>query len=177
MAESIPMNEEKSFSLKGQDYVLTLRPETQADINFLLKLYEESRPHLKWISNLDPETLASMIKMQFNNEQAQIKGIYPDVDLKIVELDEKAVGRFYVHYNSQVWRIIEIALLAEYRGKGIGTVLLTCLQEEARKTGNSICLSVTWYNREAHLLYEKCGFKVVESNGVCSEMLWKPEQP
>jgi Predicted acetyltransferase len=157
-------------------HFITLQTEAQGNTDFLLKLYEESRPHLKWVNNIDPESLKSMIKMQFNNEQKQINNIYPDADLKIVMLDGEPAGKFNVYCNSEVFRIIDIALLTGYRGKGIGTSLITSLQEEARKTGKSVCLSVTWYNHGAYLLYEKCGFKVVENNGVCCEMLWQPEE-
>jgi ribosomal protein S18 acetylase RimI-like enzyme len=54
-----------------------------------------------------------------------------------------------------------IALLPEYRGKGIGTALLKHMLESARASYPAISLSVS-PNNPALRLYERLGFKTVD---------------
>ncbi|MFC0273519.1 GNAT family N-acetyltransferase [Metabacillus herbersteinensis] len=63
-----------------------------------------------------------------------------------------------------------LAILPEYRGKGIGTKLLKALMNEARVAGfKSISLSVDPTNSALHL-YEKFGFKKEGINGTSWDM-------
>jgi len=57
--------------------------------------------------------------------------------------------------------VISIAVLEDYRGKGIGTTLIKSAVEEIRKaTGRECYLEVRTTNRGAIDLYTKLGFKV-----------------
>lgn len=57
-----------------------------------------------------------------------------------------------------------LALLPGYRGKGIGTALLTRYLEEAARVYPAVTLSVSPHN-PAMRLYERMGFKTVEVRG------------
>lgn len=60
---------------------------------------------------------------------------------------------------------ITIALLPDFRGRGIGTRLLTALMAQARADGfAALSLSVTAINPARHL-YERCGFVTVGVDG------------
>lgn len=60
---------------------------------------------------------------------------------------------------------ITIALLPDFRGRGIGTRLLTALMTRARADGfAALSLSVTAIN-PARRLYERCGFVTVGVDG------------
>jgi ribosomal protein S18 acetylase RimI-like enzyme len=58
-------------------------------------------------------------------------------------------------------RIVDIALLPEQRGKGIGTALLRDLLAEADGTGKRVTIHVERLN-PALRLYERLGFRVAE---------------
>ena len=60
---------------------------------------------------------------------------------------------------------MDIALLPEHRGAGIGAQLLRELQEEARSAGKSLTIHVERFN-PALRLYERLGFRQVEDKGV-----------
>jgi ribosomal protein S18 acetylase RimI-like enzyme len=53
-----------------------------------------------------------------------------------------------------------IAVLPEYRGKGIGTILLESFLTAAKEKYPAVCLSVS-PNNPAARLYERCGFETV----------------
>jgi ribosomal protein S18 acetylase RimI-like enzyme len=69
-------------------------------------------------------------------------------------------------------RIMDIALLPEDRGAGIGTKLLRELQEEARAAGKSLTIHVERFN-PALGLYERLGFQQIEDKGVYLLMEWR----
>lgn len=66
-------------------------------------------------------------------------------------------GRLYVDESSHEIRLIDIALLPEQRGHGIGTTLITQLMTRARNTDKTLSLQVEAHNR-ALRLYLRLGF-------------------
>lgn len=64
---------------------------------------------------------------------------------------------------------LTIAVLPEYRGKGVGTRLLTCLLDAAQTRYPSVSLSVSADN-PALRLYRRMGFEVVTRSGLSVTM-------
>lgn len=58
---------------------------------------------------------------------------------------------------------LSIALLPDYRGKGIGTELLSALLIKAQTQYKAICLSVSIDNPAARL-YQRLGFEVIDKD-------------
>ncbi|HLM58397.1 MAG TPA: GNAT family N-acetyltransferase [Pyrinomonadaceae bacterium] len=57
-----------------------------------------------------------------------------------------------------------MAVLPEYRGRGVGTALLERLLEEARASYKAVCLNVSEGN-PARRLYERAGFEPAGTDG------------
>lgn len=68
----------------------------------------------------------------------------------------------YGHINDETPELT-IAVMPNYRGRGLGTLLLERLVEEARATYQSISLSV-WRENPAYRLYQRLGFETVKQN-------------
>lgn len=64
---------------------------------------------------------------------------------------------------------LAIAVLPEYRGKGVGTQLLTRLLVAARATYSSVSLSTRATNRAIHL-YKQLGFRVIDKSEMINRM-------
>lgn len=79
--------------------------------------------------------------------------------LRLLQGEEKGYG--YVDDNVPE---VGVAVLPEYRGKGIGTKLLTHLLTEAKESYEYISLSVSAEN-PARRLYQRLGFEEVVKNG------------
>ena len=83
----------------------------------------------------------------------------------MIEDGGEPIGRLYVARWEDEIRIMDIALLPEHRGHGIGTALLRALLDEAAEAGKRLSIHVE-LNNPARRLYERLGFAPVEERGV-----------
>ena len=91
----------------------------------------------------------------------------------MVEVGGRPVGRLYVDRGPRRrLRIVDISLLPELRGRGIGGALIAALQREAAAVGAVVSLHVEMHNR-AGRLYERLGFVPVAQPGVYRRMEWR----
>lgn len=159
-------------SLKEQisEGIISLHKVELKHNDFLLKVFKESRPELDYIHGLGEEEKSAIVFQQFTIESQQLMQIYPDAELNIVMLNEEPVGRIYVYHGEKADRIIEIGLLAEYRGKGIGKKLIIEVIKNSKKAGKNVRLQVAWFNEKAYSFYKKVGFHIIENNEVFFEM-------
>ena len=70
---------------------------------------------------------------------------------------------------------MDIALLPEYRGAGIGTWIMRNLLDEAPGAQKPVTLHVEPYNRAVRL-YQRLGFHVVERRGINLFMEWRADE-
>jgi ribosomal protein S18 acetylase RimI-like enzyme len=83
----------------------------------------------------------------------------------VILVDGEPVGRLYVHRGRSDIRIVDIALLPEHRGGGIGTSLVEELFREADEAGKTVTIHVERMN-PALRLYERLGFELAEDKGL-----------
>ena len=79
----------------------------------------------------------------------------------IITLDGRPAGRLYICRLPDQLRIVDISLLPEFRGRGIGTHLLRDLIAEGDAEGVPLTLHVEQDN-SALRWWEHLGFSVVE---------------
>lgn len=150
---------------------LRLRPITPEDEPFLAALYASTRAQELALTNWSDDEKAMFCRMQFNAQTADYQRNYSDASFQIIERDGVAAGRLLVRRLDDAIYVIDIALLPEHRGAGIGTKLLKDLQEEARAAGKKLSIHVEQFN-PARRLYERLGFQQVEEKGVYLLMRW-----
>lgn len=150
---------------------IVLRPATPADEPFLLAVYASTRADELAVTGWSDEQKAAFCRMQFEAQHAHYRAHYPGATYDVIEVAGVAVGRLYVVRGPKEILTLDIALLREHRGRGIGTCLLRELQEEARGTGKSLNVHVESFN-PARRLYARLGFEEVEDKGVYLLMRW-----
>ena len=150
---------------------IVLRPITPEDDSFLARLYASTRADELAQTNWSEEQKAAFCRMQFNAQTADYQKNYPDASFQIIERNGAPAGRLLVLRSADAVHVIDIALLPEHRGAGIGTRLLRELQEEAKAAGKPLTIHVERFN-PALRLYERLGFKQVEEKGVYLLMQW-----
>lgn len=151
-----------------------LRPITPADNEFLARVYASSRADELGVTGWSEELKAQFCRSQFDAQSEYYSKNYPGAAFQIIERDGWPVGRLYVDRWEKEMRIVDITLLPEFRGSGIGTKLLLDLQEEARACRISLTIHVERFNR-ALTLYQRLGFQQVEDKGVYLLMKWEEE--
>ena len=144
--------------------MISLRPITPEDVSFLAGVYASTRAEELAVTGWSDEDKAVFCRRQFDAQTAHYRENYPGASLQIIERDGISIGRLYVAHWEREIRIIDIALLPEHRGAGIGTKLLGELQEEAKAAGKALSIHVERFN-PALQLYQRLGFKVVEEEG------------
>ncbi|MGH2397294.1 MAG: GNAT family N-acetyltransferase, partial [bacterium] len=73
-------------------------------------------------------------------------------------------------------RLMDLALLPAYRGRGIGSSLLDALLAEGQRAGKPVTIHVEKLNR-ALRLYERLGFRRIADRGVYWFLEWRPPSP
>ena len=149
-----------------------LRACVPGDAGFLHRVYAFSREdELRPIAWSEAQK-AAFLELQFGAQKAHYEERYPHAAYLVVEVDGAAAGRLYVDRTASDINVLDIALLPPYRGRGVGRGLLESLLAEAASTRRTVSLHVEQYN-PARRLYERLGFRALESNGVYVRMEWR----
>jgi ribosomal protein S18 acetylase RimI-like enzyme len=152
---------------------VTLRPVGPADAEFLLRVYASTRSEelapVPWSS----EQKDAFLRQQFEAQGAYWRETYPKADFAVVEVDGGPAGRLYVNRGPDEIRLVDIALLPEYRRGGIGTGLIRELLAEAETRSLPVTIHVEVFN-PARALYERLGFEWVADRGAYVLMQWRP---
>lgn len=158
---------------------ISLRPAAPEDQALLMAIYGSTREdELKQATDWSDAQKLAFVEHQFLAQHAYYQEVYPDSDYSIILQGRNPAGRLYVERQliKGTIRIVDIALLPEYRNQGIGEYLLRNLQEDARQAGKSLTIHVERFNR-ALKFYERLGFQVIkETHGVYLLMEWKAEE-
>ena len=144
---------------------LTLREITPDDLFFLYQVYASTRMDEMVLTGWPQQQIDWFLQMQFNLQHSQWQQNNPDAEFNLILLDNTSVGRLYIDHREKQIHIIDIAILPEFRGKGIGTYFLNGLKEEAHQKAMKLSLYVE-KNNPARFLYQKIGFRVVEDGEV-----------
>lgn len=158
--------------MKIGDESITLRPVDETDENFLLQLYKSSRGDdlrgLGW----DEDRISEFLEMQYS-AQRNLQDDRERVGDQLVLIDGKPIGRLSIETRADEIRCVDLALLADYRNQGVGTLLITRLQAQARTASIPLRLQVIRFNRAVKLL-ERLGFKRTSETGTHFQMEWLP---
>lgn len=154
--------------MPNENRELTLRTATTADRDFLMKVFAATRAD-ELAALGDAGLIETFVKMQFDAQQQTYSGIYPDADSRIIMLDDQPIGRMLVNRSADAIRLVDIALLPEFRSGGIGSMLLKQLINEALESDRSLLLSVYQFN-PALRWYERHGFFKVAEEGLYIQM-------
>jgi ribosomal protein S18 acetylase RimI-like enzyme len=153
---------------------LTLRPITPEDEAFLFAVYASARrdelAQVPW----DEAQKEAFLAFQFNAQSQHYQQSFSQADFDVVLRDGVAVGRLYVDRRADEIRILDIALLPEHQGRGLGRALLRDLLKEARAAGKPIRIYVESYQQRALRLFEDLGFGQKEDQGVSVLLEWTP---
>ena len=155
--------------------VVTLRLATEADYDFMRRLYASTRDEEMTHFPFDEAQKKAFLDQQFAAQFAHYGIHYPTCERNIIERDGVPVGRLWIDEWRDQIRLVDIALVPECRGGGIGSALLRQIMERGAAAGKPVTIHVEAFN-PALRLYRRLGFEHVDTNGVYFLMRWTPPQ-
>lgn len=160
--------------LRAAEHAIALRPELSGDAEFLFLIYagtrEEELASVPWSG----EQKEAFLRMQFEAQRKWYVENYPGAVFQVIVADGADAGRLYIYHVEGEIRIMDIALLPEFRNHGIGTALLLEILEEGRRRKSAVTVHVETFN-PALRLYERLGFRKARDKGVYWLMEWRVE--
>lgn len=154
----------------------SLRHARNSDLPWLHELYATTRA-----AEMAMVPWAASVKRAFTDQQFRLQhqhylSHYPNADFLVVERARHPVGRYYLQRDgSSGYLVIDISLLPEEQGKGIGSELIRHTQHEAREQWAAIRLHVHQMNPRAQRLYQRLGFEREDDTATHIAMRWRPE--
>jgi GNAT superfamily N-acetyltransferase len=92
----------------------------------------------------------------------------------VVLLDSKPVGRLWVAPAGDAFILVDIAIHPSVQSKGLGTVLVERLQQEAQNAKLPIRSMVDRFNPGSLRFHRKLGFGIVREDLLQYYMEWRP---
>lgn len=152
---------------------VTLRPAVDADREFLIRVYGSTRDEeLSQVGWSEGEREA-FVRMQFDAQDTSYRAQNPHGTFDVIEVDGVPAGRLYVDRRPDEIRIVDIAVLPEFRGAGVGAMLIAGVQREAAASGRIVSMHVEIHNPAA-ALYAQLGFVAVSEAGIYRRIEWVP---
>lgn len=149
-----------------------LRGETIDDLPFLERLYASVRGAELEAAGWPEEVRQSFLASQFAFQTRHYADAYAGADFGIVARDGEPAGRLYLFRSAGDVRVVDVSLLPEWRGGGLGTMLLQAVQAEAAAEGKTVSLHVDMMN-PAQNLYRRLGFVEAGTHGPSWCMVWR----
>jgi len=153
---------------------LVVRPALPQDEIFLYDLYSAVRAPEFELAQIPATQKELLIRMQFRAQLSSYSEMYPNSCYHVVLLDSKPVGRLWVAPGEGEWNLVDIAVHPNLQRKGIGTVLVQRVQQEAAKARLPIRSCVFRFNPSSLRFHQRLGFSVVREDQTHYYLEWRP---
>jgi ribosomal protein S18 acetylase RimI-like enzyme len=150
---------------------LTLRPAEPDDEPFLFRVYASTRADEMAACGWDEVQQEAFLRLQFTAQRLAYGAQFPDADHRIILYNDLLIGRMLIDRRDEEIYLVDITLLAEHRGGGIGTSLIRDLQAEGAAASKPVRLRVMKTNR-AVSFYEHLGFSKIDESSTHFQMEW-----
>ena len=152
---------------------ISCRPMADRDLAFVAALYASTRAEEVAQTGWPAAQQQAFLAQQHRAQHTHYRNAYPDAEWLILEREGESIGRLYLGEAGNRILLIDISLVAEARGAGLGSAILADLLDAAGAAGKSVSLHVERFN-PAQRLYRRLGFTLVRDNDIYLEMEWSP---
>jgi len=155
-----------------------LRPAAPDDALFLRDLYSDFRRE-----ELAPTGWSELQKRAFTDSQFDLQDRYfranfPTADFLVLQHHERLIGRLYIDRAADGFLVMDIGLISQARGLGLGRELLEHVQAQATQVrAPRVWLHVLSANFRAEALYSRLGFRRVALEGAHWRLEWPTPVP
>lgn len=154
-----------------------LRPVVPLDDDFLGALYAASRAEEVAAGGWSAEFTDIFLAGQRTAQEAHYRATHPSSQHHIIVVGSRAIGRLWVDRDAHRILLVDISLISDARGRGIGSGLIGDLIAEANERNITVELSVATHNERAAILYGRLGFVEVRRSATHAVMRTRPKHP
>jgi RimJ/RimL family protein N-acetyltransferase len=152
---------------------LRIRPETEADEDFLFSLFESVKGPEMAAMPADPRTKRQLLSMQFRAMTQSYRAAFPGARYDIVLLDSEPIGRLILHLSPAHAHVVHVALVPQMRNRGIGTALMAAILQEPRRRSAVCEAQVAIGNTPSLRLWKRLGFTERERSETDVILEWR----
>lgn len=153
---------------------ITLRPQRPDDSIFLYALFRSHAVDGLASAPLDDAAREALIRMQFLAQAAGYQAQHPDARFDIIQQGDAPIGRLVVDSSGDVAWIVDIALMPNHRGQGIGTALLTRMMAQMKVPPGPVRSMVMFNNVRSLRMMTRVGFVEVDDVFPHKVLQWDP---
>jgi len=144
---------------------VAFRAEKPEDMGFVQRVYASTRAEEIAMTGWDEGQAKIFLDMQFKAQYTHYRAVFPAASFDIILLDGAPVGRFYVARQDDHILLIDLVLLPEFRGQGIGSLILKDLAVRAFEENLPLRLHLE-YNNRSRAWCERLGFRLLKDEGM-----------
>ena len=153
---------------------LVLRPEQPADGDFLYALFRSHTLPSFDALPADGPMRENLVRMQFDSQTRTYRARYPDARFDIIERDGLPIGRLVVDADAAGGCIVDIALLPDRQGAGLGTAILSRALAELAVRCRVVRCQVLWNNEQSLRMCRRAGFADAGEEPPFVKLEWRP---
>lgn len=149
---------------------IILTPVNESDDELIEQIYFHTRNEEFAATGWSDEQLRPFLKMQCDFQRQSYNMQFPNAEFSMILFEDRKVGRLIVDRSEDEIRLVDIAILPEFRSLGIGSQIIGDLFIEAEKSNKPLGLQVEKNNQKAFHLYRKLGFEIVGGDDIYISM-------
>jgi ribosomal protein S18 acetylase RimI-like enzyme len=155
---------------------ITIDPVLSSDEPFLYQTFASTRAEEMALTGWNAGQQEAFLRMQYDAQRRSYQMQLPEAKYWVIRCDGSAAGRLILDRTAQEIHVVDIALLPEFRKRGIGSALMEAIIHEASHAAKTVRLHVERFN-PAMPWYERLGFRVISSGPIYLEMVWRTAPP
>jgi ribosomal protein S18 acetylase RimI-like enzyme len=144
----------------------TLRPVRPGDEAFLRRLILDTIGAELGASAWPEPMRSHLLDIQYAARRHSHGAVIPETSSHIIQADGADAGWLVTTALPHEVRLVEIMVLPEWRGRGVGTATIRQLLSDAAAACTPVRLRVNVTNRAAIALYERLGFRRIDGDEV-----------
>ncbi|WP_243057039.1 GNAT family N-acetyltransferase [Nocardioides sp. SR21] len=152
---------------------MMMRPATPEDADFLRGLFSDVRG--ADLVSVEPVQRRTLLAIQWRGRETQYAAAYPRAVDHIIEAEGRPAGRILVDETADDVHVVDIAVAADARGRGLGGAALRAWCDRADESGRTLSLTVAPGN-PARRLYERLGLEAVAEDQTAVRMRRQPKE-
>jgi GNAT superfamily N-acetyltransferase len=161
--------------LMAEAKALAARPAGPEDEEFLFSVYASSRSDETALMPWGQDQIDFFLRSQCEAQRRDYEKRFPQGAHEIILHDGRPIGGLWTARTAGELRLLDVTLLEEHRGRGIGTLLMQSLQRQAAALHLPLRLCAWKMHPHTIGFYRRLGFAPVEDLGIYLEMEWLPE--